>query len=60
MAVVRLDDWLLDPLAELTIPPTCFTPTGLAGLGRRGSFLTDARYYVVPTASSRVGHRHKI
>src|SRR5258708_7490757 len=60
MAVVRFDDCLLDPVAELMLPPRCFAPAGSPGRGRRGSFLTDARYYVLPTASSQVGHRHKI
>jgi len=60
MAVVRFDDCLLDPVAELMLPPRCFTSAGSPGLNRRGSLLTDARYYVVPTPSSLVGYWHKI
>jgi hypothetical protein len=59
MAVVRSDDCLLDPVAELMIPPTWLTSAGSPGLSRRGLLLTDARYYVVPVPSSQVGHRHR-
>src|SRR5258708_16264136 len=48
MAVVRFDDCLLDPVAELMLPPRCFAPAGSPGRGRRGSFLTHRRYYLLP------------
>src|SRR5215470_1330555 len=54
-AVVRFDDCLLDPVAEVMLPPTWLTSAGSPGLNRRGSLLTDARYYVVPGPSSQVG-----
>src|SRR5215469_12202393 len=42
MAVVRLDDWLLDPVAELMLPPRCFTSAGSPGL-KPTRFVADGR-----------------